>query len=226
MGVGWKDCEMLIEARELVVSYGRVIAVQDVTLEVPPTHVLLQGGNGSGKTTLIRTLLGFIKPRKGEARMCGLDSWRMRRNIRSLTTYITEDDGIHPSLRVSTFLDLLSRYYPWENVERAAEILGFTRGRLEQRYGELSRGWRRRMALLEALASDRSILILDDPLSGLDKEGSLILGEQLENMQRPVIVISHIPVPGWKPEYSVILQAGELVYSGPYKPQPSETLEP
>ncbi len=208
----------VIEARDLIVKYGHVVALDGVSVRIPGGLTLIVGTNASGKTTLIKTALGILRPSSGLIRTLGLDPLRDPISLYRRVTYVSERDAINPSIRVNTHLEYLERIYG-DRVWEVAEALGLAEYK-HRRYKELSRGLQRRLALAEALASERPLVIVDEPLSGLDPKGRRIFGELLRDKigksSISMVIVSHIPIPGITPDHIVILDAGNVVYDGPY----------
>lgn len=208
----------VIEARDLTVRYGHVVALNGVNVRIPGGLTLIVGTNASGKTTLIKTALGILRPSTGQIRTLGLDPLKDPSSLYRRVTYVSERDAINPSIRVATHLEHLEGVYGdgvWE-VAEALELTGYMR----RRYKELSRGLQRRLALTEALASERPLVMVDEPLSGLDPKGRRLFGKLIRDKMRrgtvSIVIISHIPIPGVTPDHIVILDTGNVVYDGPY----------
>jgi len=208
----------IAEIQNLTVQYGRIKALDNVTLTLEGNTIMIIGGNGSGKSTLVKAMLGLIRPKNGKIRVLGLNPIKQRRQLYKHVTYIGEKDGIPPNIKVKTHLEYLANTHG-PRIWDIAETLSLTK-HLEKRYMELSRGLQRRLALVEALSTKRRIIILDDPFLGLDIEGRSLLGQILENLARQhgktILVITHITIPGFTPEKLVILDSGKLLYYGQY----------
>ncbi len=207
--------DSLFHVRNLVVSYRRQVALQVDELEVPMGKILVVGPNGSGKTTLIKALLGLVRPRRGEVRLLGLNPFRDAKKLYKRITFIRDLDELHSSLRLSTLVDILSSSYDADSVRSAVKLLELDE-HLGKRLGELSKGMRRRASLLVALASDRDLIVIDEPFSGIDSRSRRIISQILDNKNTNMIIISHVP-PTMTFDHMIFIESGSMVYSGPYK---------
>lgn len=171
--------EGLLEARDVDVRYGRTVAIEDVSLRIEEGEFVgLVGPNGSGKSTLVRTLLGLVEPTEGEVCCCGepihrFDDW-------ARVGYVPQD-AIHvdPGFPASALeVALLGRVAKrgllrrWrsedrEAARRALETVGVDHLE-DRRVGTLSGGERQRVFLAKALATDPDLLLLDEPMAGID----------------------------------------------------------
>ena len=152
------------------------------------------GPNGAGKTTLLRSLSGIYRVERGRVLLGGLEP---RRAVsRGLVAFAPDELGLYPRLTGREHLELVSRLYGrvWSGVEEAVEKLGLTDA-LDRKVDEYSRGMRRKLAMLMALASGAPILLLDEPLSGLDIVSVYnavdILKSLAHGEERTVIVTTH-----------------------------------
>lgn len=154
--------------------YGRVAAVRDVTLYVKRGEVLcLLGPNGSGKTTLFRMLTGYLSPTAGRLIVAGHDTVRQPIQARQRIGYVPESVPLYSHMRVAEFLRFMARLrgvprgVMAEAVERASERVNI-RDVWSAPIRTLSRGYRQRVAIAQALVHNPEILVLDEPTSGLD----------------------------------------------------------
>jgi ABC-2 type transport system ATP-binding protein len=164
----------MIETEHLGKRYGKVDAVADLNLKVSPGQVLaLLGPNGAGKTTTMRMIAGFLMPGSGRARVCGHDVVREPLEARRALGYLPEGAPSYGELSVSEFLAFASR------VRGLAGIAGRRRldemierlqlqAVLAQTIETLSKGYRRRVCLAQALLHDPPALILDEPTDAHD----------------------------------------------------------
>jgi ABC-2 type transport system ATP-binding protein len=153
--------------------YGRHLAVDDVSFDVNDREVMgLLGPNGSGKTTILRIITGYLRPSAGTVRIDGhdvLDGVAARR----LIGYVPEDGPLYAHMRVNEFLRFMGRLRGLEGadltrrVEAARERFALN-GVAETIIGRLSRGYRQRVALAQAVLHGPKLLVLDEPTNGLD----------------------------------------------------------
>ncbi len=170
----------LIEAHALEKRYGTVRAVYDVTFRVEPGEIVaLLGRNGAGKTTTIELLLGLRAPDAGSASIRGHAP--TTRNARVHVGAMPQHTGFPDGLRVSELLALAAAHYP--TPVAAKEILAtFDLTELaDKRVGELSGGQQRRVALALAFVGNPSVVMLDEPSTGLDVEARRALWEQIRH---------------------------------------------
>lgn len=185
---------MIVECRNLAKSFRRHEAVKDLTLNVPEGAALaLVGANGAGKSTTLRMILNILTPDSGNARVLGVDSTALRENELKDIGYVCDNPVLPGRLTVSQYLDYLRSLYPnWD-----APFERSLRDRLNlpahQRVGSLSHGMRVKLLLVGALAYHPKLLVLDEPLSGLDP---LMRDEVLEGVlgqagETTILISSH-----------------------------------
>ena len=167
---------MSIEVKKLSFSYGKVKALDDVSLSLGDGAVGLLGPNGAGKSTLLRILLGFLVPASGEGTVLGYDIRRDQAKIRRLVGYMPEDDCFIAGMDAVTFTSYfgeLSGMPREEAMKRAHEVLFYV-GLEEARYRLLdtySAGMKQRLKMAQALVHDPKLLFLDEPTANLDPQG-------------------------------------------------------
>lgn len=164
----------MIAIENVTKRYGRVAAVQDVTLHVARGEVLgLLGPNGSGKTTLLRLLTGYLSPTAGRLLVAGYDTVRQPMEARRQVGYVPEALPLYPHMRVYEFLTFMGRLRGLspavvgtaiEEVSARVHLQDVFRAPIHT----LSRGYRQRVAIAQALVHTPDILILDEPTNGLD----------------------------------------------------------
>ena len=166
----------MIGVSDLRKSFGRVSALQGLTLEVPHGCIGLLGPNGAGKSTLLRILLGLLKPTSGSARVLGVDSAVRPLDVRRRVGYMPEDDCHIPGLSAVQYVAYaaqLSGLAPDDAIQRAHEVLDYV-GMVEERYRGVetySTGMRQRIKLAQAVVHDPEVLFLDEPSNGMDPAG-------------------------------------------------------
>ncbi len=160
---------MIIETEGLTRHFGRKAAVQDVNLKVPEGAAMaLVGANGAGKTTLMRMLLNILRPTQGSAHIFGKQSVELKARDFQRIGYVSENMELPVRLSVASYYDYLRPFYPdWdEDLERQMRR-EFDLPR-KRRINRLSHGMRVKTMLASALAFRPPLLILDEPLGGLD----------------------------------------------------------
>jgi ABC-2 type transport system ATP-binding protein len=192
---------MSIEVKDLSFRYGRIVALDGVSMRLGEGAVGLLGPNGAGKSTLLRILLGFLVPQRGEGRVLGFDIRREQAKIRRAVGYMPESDCFVAGMDAVTFTSYfgeLSGMPRQEAMKRAHEVLFYV-GLGEARYRLLdtySAGMKQRLKLAQALVHDPKILFLDEPTSNLDPTGRREVLELIRdvstNKSIQVLLSSHI----------------------------------
>jgi ABC-2 type transport system ATP-binding protein len=164
----------VIEVEGLTKDYGTVVAVRDVSFSVGHGEVVgFLGPNGAGKSTTLRILAGFLGASSGKVRIAGHDIAEDSLAARAALGYMPEAAPLYPELRVREYLDFRARLKLVARGKRAAAVeQAMQRTRIgdvaETSIGHLSKGYRQRVALADALVADPPLLILDEPTAGLD----------------------------------------------------------
>jgi ABC-2 type transport system ATP-binding protein len=180
--------------------YGPVRALHNVSFEVPRAQIVgLLGPNGAGKTTTIRIATGFMPPSSGSASINGHDTVEHSIQARRCIGYLPDTAPLYPEMAVDAYLDYRGRLYGLPRRERRAAAdrvidrcaLGSVRSR---RVGQLSKGYRQRVGLAAAMLHSPPVLILDEPVSGLDPGQILEVRTLIRELaqDRTVLVSSHI----------------------------------
>ncbi len=213
----------IVEAQNVTKAFGDVVAVSDVSFTVGPGVTALLGPNGAGKSTLFRMLCGLTAPSRGTVRVLG-EQAREHRNVRGRIGLAPQQDA------------LLDRFTAFEFVELAAKTHGIVDPAVQarqslayvaldaddpKRIGAYSKGMRQRVKLAAALVNDPDLLILDEPLTGLDpvqRNRMISLFHDLGNSGKCLLVSSHVldEVARIGSRVLVIAQ-GRLVASGDYR---------
>jgi len=163
-----------VEMRELTRVFGTVTAVDRLTLRIDEGEVFgLLGPNGSGKTTTIRMLCGLLEPSGGSASVAGIDVATAPERVRTRIGYMSQRFGLYEDLTVAENLDFYGGIYGLAGAAqavRAGEVVEFLdlAPRLRQLTGQLSGGWKQRVALGCSLLHNPAVLFLDEPTAGVD----------------------------------------------------------
>lgn len=166
--------EPLVLVDGVTKRYGRTLAVADLSFGVAKGEVLgFLGPNGAGKTTTMRVITGFMPPSEGRVLVGGLDIAEAPLEVRRRIGYLPENPPLYPEMEVSGFLEFAARLrgVPGGRVRQAVDraiersALGDARERI---IGKLSRGYRQRVGLAQALVHEPELLVLDEPTAGLD----------------------------------------------------------
>lgn len=210
----------MIEVRELVKEYGDRPAVRGLDFRVDEGEILgFLGPNGAGKTTTMRILTGFLPPTAGTARVAGFDVQDEPEEVRARIGYLPETPPLYPDMTTRAYLAFVARLKGLRGArvktacERAIERtgLGPVRDRL---LGHLSKGFRQRAGIAQAIVHEPPVLILDEPTVGLDPAQIIEIRELIRGLagDHTVILSTHIlPEVASTCEKIAILNEGRLV---------------
>ncbi|HEX9639393.1 MAG TPA: ATP-binding cassette domain-containing protein [Acidobacteriota bacterium] len=210
----------MIEVENLTKFYGPTPAIQDVSFAVEKGEILgFLGPNGAGKTTTMRILTCFMPPTSGRAMVGGLDVQKDPLKVRRKIGYMPETVPLYTDLVVGDYLAFVSRVKDVPVRDRGRKIdevveqcgLKEVRGRL---IGRLSKGFRQRVGLAQALLSDPEVLILDEPTVGLDPKQIIEIRNLIRGLagSRTIILSTHIlPEVGMTCQRVVIIHKGRVV---------------
>jgi ABC-2 type transport system ATP-binding protein len=214
----------MIEVDKLTKHYGPFTAIRDVSFAVAPGQIVgFLGPNGAGKSTTMRILACFMPASAGSARVAGFDVFAESMEVRRRIGYLPENVPLYNDMRVAPYLDFV------------AEIKGVPRGARRGRVaevmercrvddvqnrliGKLSKGYRQRVGLAQALVSDPAVLILDEPTIGLDPAQIKEIRDLIKSLagEHTVILSTHIlPEVAMVCSGVVIINRGSIVAQGP-----------
>jgi ABC-2 type transport system ATP-binding protein len=185
----------MIKTEHLTKRYESLTAVDDVTFTVSPGEVLgFLGPNGAGKTTTMRMLAGFITPTSGKASICGHDVETAPLAAKASLGYLPEGAPSYGEMTVRRFLEFIADVRQLEGTRRKERLdhvidrlqLGKV---LEQTIETLSKGFRRRVGLAQAIIHDPPVLILDEPTDGLDPNQKHEVRTLINDMARDKIIV-------------------------------------
>jgi ABC-2 type transport system ATP-binding protein len=213
----------MIEVNDLSKRYGRVAAVRGITFNINRGEIVgFLGPNGAGKTTTMRMLTTFLPPSDGTARVAGFDILKQSDEVRKNIGYLPETPPLYPELTVKEYLSFVAELkgVAYGEVKRAVGSV-IERCRLvdvtDRLCGELSKGYRQRVGLAQALVNTPPVLILDEPTSGLDPSQIIEIRKLIRELaeKHTVILSTHI-----LPEVSeicsrvVIIARGKIIVEG------------
>ncbi len=214
----------MIEVDRLTKYYGPVAAIQDVTFSVEKGGIVgFLGPNGAGKTTTMRILSCFMPASSGTARVAGYDVFEQSLEVRRRIGYLPENVPLYADMTVATYLDFVADIKGLGRAERrrrVGEVMGRcliedVQGRL---IGRLSKGYRQRVGLAQALVADPQVLVLDEPTIGLDPKQIIEIRSLIKSLagEHTVILSTHIlPEVSMVCEGVIIINRGRIVASGP-----------
>lgn len=191
----------IIEAIDLYKSYGNVRALNGLTLKIKPGEIYgLLGPNGAGKTTTLKIMAGLLKPDKGTARICGYDVVNSREKALKCIGYIPENPLVFQNLTVEEFLEFIgalrgiSRSELVDSMNHYLEYFGLHDKR-SVLIASLSRGMLQKVLAIAAFIVKPKVLLLDEPMAGMDPESQRLFKEEVRRMTRQgatAIVSSHL----------------------------------
>lgn len=210
----------MIEVRHLTKRYGRVTAVDDVSFRVEKGEILgFLGPNGAGKTTTMRILTGYMPPTEGQALVAGHDVLDQPLEAKRRTGYLPETPPLYPEMTVREYLLFCARIKGVAGADRAARVRwAMERTRVadmaDRHCGKLSKGYKQRVGLAQALLHNPEVLILDEPTAGLDPKQILETRDLIKSLagDHTVILSTHIlPEVSQTCQRVVIINKGRVV---------------
>jgi len=216
--------DAMIEIRNLSKAYSLRLGLRGIDATLPEGEICgLIGPNGAGKTTLLRILATVLRPSSGQVRIAGYDLARDPLSVRRLVGYMPDDTSSYEELRVDAFLEFFAHLYglPRAEITRTiGEILALV-DLVPLRHApieSLSLGTRQRLALGRALLHQPKVLLLDEPVSGLDPRARVemrALLRELGRMGRTVLISSHVLTDlADLCDRFLVLEQGEMLFSG------------
>lgn len=190
----------MIDVKKLCKNYDDVVALSDVSFSIAAGEVIgLLGPNGAGKTTLMKILTGFIHPSSGTASIGSFDVLNDTEKVQEMIGYLPENAPIYPELTVQSYLKMIAelRNIPKTNqrdrIGEAAIAVGLI-DRLTKPIGTLSKGYRQRVGLAQAILHQPKLLILDEPTNGLDPTQIVEVRRLIRSLSKnsTIMVSTHI----------------------------------
>ncbi|MCK9271102.1 MAG: gliding motility-associated ABC transporter ATP-binding subunit GldA [Bacteroidales bacterium] len=189
---------MSIVVTNITKNYGEQKALDDVSFAIQPGNIVgLLGPNGAGKSTMMKILTGFIPATSGTATINGMDVLEESLAVRRLVGYLPENNPLYHEMYVKEYLEFVAGIYHLKNkkarVDEMIELTGIV-PEYRKRIGALSKGYRQRVGLAQALIHDPEILILDEPTSGLDPNQLLEIRQLIQQIgsRKTVMLSTHI----------------------------------
>src|SRR5947208_4874122 len=190
----------MIKVEGLTKRYARTVAVDNISFEVEKGQIVgFLGPNGAGKTTTMRVLTCFLPPTEGTANVAGFDVLEHPMQVKRRIGYLPETPPLYPEMEVSEYLDFVGQLkgIPSADIKRRVDevedrcALGDVRTKL---IAKLSKGYRQRVGLAQAIIHNPDVLILDEPTSGLDPKQIIEIRELLKALagDHTIILSTHI----------------------------------
>lgn len=213
----------MISVKDLTKNYGTEMALKGVSFEVKDGEVLgFLGPNGAGKTTTMKIITGFMPPTSGTVTVDGLDIAKDTQIIQKKIGYLPETTPVYPELLVCEYLEFTGKMRGLKGdtlkgrIDSVVELVGLEKN-FKKLTGNLSKGYKQRLGIAQAILHDPEILILDEPTIGLDPNQIIEIRELIKNIgkAKTIILCSHILS---EVEATcnrvVIINSGELVADG------------
>jgi ABC-2 type transport system ATP-binding protein len=208
----------MIEVKNLTKAYGNFVAIKDVSFKAESGSILgFLGPNGAGKTTTMRIITGYMPATAGTVLIDGLDIFSQSLEARRKIGYLPENPPLYPDMRVEAYLRFVAklRDVPRAKIESALEHVLDVCGLTDMSHricGQLSKGYRQRVGLAQALIHDPPVLVLDEPTIGLDPRQIHEIRGLIKTMatgERTVVLSTHI-----LPEVSQICDKVVIINEG------------
>lgn len=210
----------MIEVERLTKTYGDARGIEDISFTVEKGEILgFLGPNGAGKTTTMRIITCFMSATSGSAKVAGYDIFEDSMKVRSKLGYLPETVPLYTDMQVPVYLRFVAglKGVPWKKINsKVAEVMeqvGLTH-MAHKFIGELSKGYRQRVGLAQALVNDPEVLILDEPTIGLDPKQIVEIRSLIKGLGggRTIMLSSHI-----LPEVSMLCQRVIIIDEGKIK---------
>ncbi|MBP1630349.1 MAG: gldA [Bacteroidetes bacterium] len=190
---------MSISIQNLTKVYGQQKALDNVSLEINKGEIVgLLGPNGAGKSTMMKIITCFIPPTEGVVKVCGEDIFDNPMGVRSKIGYLPEHNPLYLDMYVREFLQFIAGVHKLgknskERTEMMIEMTGLTK-EVNKKIGALSKGYRQRVGIAQAMIHDPEVLILDEPTSGLDPNQLVEIRDLIKNAgkNKTVLLSTHI----------------------------------
>ena len=194
------DSSPMIEVRNLTKFYGAKAAIEDLSFSIPPGEIIgFLGPNGAGKSTTMRILAGYLSASSGTACVAGFDIARESEEVRKRVGFMPENNPLYEDMRVREYLKFRARLKglnAQQSRERSEEVMEQfdLHDARHWMIGELSKGFRQRVGLADALIHEPELLILDEPTIGLDPHQIRTVRQHIKSMgqKHTVLMSSHI----------------------------------
>ena len=213
--------EIAIDVRGLTKSFDGRVVVRDLTMQVPRGEIYgFLGPNGSGKTTTLRMLCGLLTPDSGDGTCLGYNIRTEADEIRRHVGYMTQRFSLYTDLSIRENLEFVARVYgvadPQQAADRAIGRLGL-KGRADQLAGDLSGGWKQRLALGACILPNPQLLLLDEPTAGVDPKARREFWDEIHGLAAEgitVLVSTHYMDEAERCHELAYIAFGELLAQG------------
>jgi ABC-2 type transport system ATP-binding protein len=210
----------VIEVQNVTKRYGRVTAVDDVSFRVERGEILgFLGPNGAGKTTTMRILTGYMPATEGRASVAGFDIFTQPIEAKRRTGYLPETPPLYPDMTVREYLDFVARIKGVSSADRRQRVLSVMQRThvvevADRHCAKISKGFRQRVGLAQALIHNPDVLILDEPTAGLDPKQIIETRQLIRSLagDHTIVLSTHIlPEVAQTCQRVVIINRGRVV---------------
>lgn len=189
---------MSVTITHLTKLFGEQAAVNDISFSAAPGEILgFLGPNGAGKSTTMKIITGYIPQTSGNVTVCGFDVEKQSIEVRRHTGYLPENNPLYTDMYIKEYLEFVARLHGMRSfanrVEEMIALTGLTPER-KKKIGQLSKGYRQRVGLAQAMLHNPDVLILDEPTSGLDPNQLVEVRNLIRKLgeEKTVILSTHI----------------------------------
>jgi ABC-2 type transport system ATP-binding protein len=189
---------MSIIVNNVTKVFGQQYALNKVSFEAKKGEIVgFLGPNGAGKTTMMKIITGLIPPTEGDVTVCGLDIWKDSLKLHRIVGYLSEANPLYYDMYVREFLEFVAGVFQLKEkkkcVDEVVELTGLTPEQ-HKKIGALSRGYKQRVGIAQALIHNPEVLILDEPTTGLDPNQLIEIRELIRTYgkNRTVLLSTHI----------------------------------
>lgn len=189
---------MSIKVQNVTKFFGKQKALNDVSFEIKSGEIVgFLGPNGAGKSTMMKIITGFIPSSDGEVFVNGMNVLEDSLKVRKILGYLPEQNPLYSEMYIVEFLNFIAGIYKIKNrVERIEEVIALTglEPEINKKISALSKGYKQRVGLAQAIIHDPDVLILDEPTSGLDPNQIIEIRNLIQNLgkEKTVLLSTHI----------------------------------
>jgi ABC-2 type transport system ATP-binding protein len=210
----------VIEVQHLTKRYGRITAVDDVTFRVERGEILgFLGPNGAGKTTTMRVITGYMPPTQGKVIVAGFDVFDQPVDAKRRTGYLPETPPLYPEMTVREYLTFVAKIRGVQSGDRHARVAQVMKktavaDMADRHCGKLSKGYRQRVGLAQAILHNPDVLVLDEPTAGLDPKQIIETRQLIKELagNHTIVLSTHIlPEVAQTCQRVVIITKGKVV---------------